>query len=158
MTLACLILIISTALFLFYLQATCQRILQRKFAREYFLSIVNANRLEFQAVRNAMEEFNAPVDYSRFRMTLKCDFLALTYLLKNAANVNQRYSREERLMMLYFRAVFLSLVVRHLFRTGERAAILRLTSILEYFANVIGERVSLVRVGNLAPSDYLANL
>lgn len=158
MVLASLILIISTALFFFYFQVTCQKILRRKFDREYFLSIVNANRLEFPSVRKALEEFDAPMDYARFRLTLKCDYLALTYLLKNAANVNQRYSREERLLMLYFRAIFLSLVARHLLRLREKPAILKLTAILEYFANVVGQRVNLVRFGNLTTSDYLLSL
>ena len=93
MIIASLILIVSTALFLFYFQATCQRILRKKFEQEYFQSIVNANRLEFPSVRKALEEFDAPVDYSRYRMTLKCDFLALTYLLKHAANAQQRFTR-----------------------------------------------------------------
>ena len=81
MFLAALILILSTALFFFYLQAVCQKILRRKFDQEYFQSIVNANRLEFLSVRKALEEFDAPVDYPRLRMMLKCDYLALTFLL-----------------------------------------------------------------------------
>ena len=109
MILAALILILSTAMFFFYFQATCQKILRRQFDREYFLSIVNANRLEFPSLRKSLEEFGAPVDYPRLRMILKCDFLALAYLLKNAANVNQRYSKEERLLILYFRWLFVSL-------------------------------------------------
>lgn len=158
MFLASLILIISTALFFFYCQVTCQKILRRKFDQEYFQSIVNANRLEFPAVRKALEEFDAPVDFPRVRMTLKCDYLALTYLLKNAANVNQRYTREERLLILYFRAVFFSLVVRHWLRLREKPAILKLTAILQYFANVVGQRVNLVRFGNLSASEYLLSL
>ncbi len=158
MFLASLILIISTALFLFYFQATCQKILRRKFDQEYFLSIVNANRLEFPSVRKALEEFDEPVDYARHRMTLKCDFLALTYLLKNAANVHQRYTREDRLLIAYFRVIFYMLVVRHWLRLREKPAILKLTAILQYFANVVGQRVNLVRFGNLAPSDYLLSL
>ena len=49
MVLSALILILSTAFCFFYLQATCQRILRQQFDREYFLSIVNANLLEFPA-------------------------------------------------------------------------------------------------------------
>ena len=158
MFVASLILIVSTALFFFYFQVACQRILRRKFDREYFLSIVNANRLEFPAVRKALEDFDAPVDYPRVRMTLKCDYLALSYLLKNAANVNQRYTREERLLMLYFRVVFFVLGVRHALKLGEKSAILKLTAILQYFANVVGQRVNTVRFGNLAASDYLLSL
>src|SRR5271157_4462324 len=151
MILAALILILSTALFFFYFQVTCQKVLRRQFDREYFRSIVNANRLEFPSLRKSLEEFNAPVDYPRLRMMLKCDFLALAYLLKNAVNVHQRYSREERLLMLYFRLVFASLITRHWLRVHEKSAILKLTAILEYFANVVGRRVSTVRFANWPP-------
>jgi hypothetical protein len=158
MILAALILILSTAMFFFYFQVSCQKILRRQFDREYFQSIVNANRLEFPSLRKSLEEFGAPVDYPRLRMMLKCDFLALTYLLKNAANLNQRYSNEERLLILYFRWQFLSLAVRRLLKVGEKKAILRLTSVLQYFANVVGQRVNTVRFGNLTVADYLLNL
>jgi hypothetical protein len=158
MIFAALILILSTALFFFYLQVTCQKILRRQFDREYFHSIVNANRLEFPSLQKSLEEFGAPIDYPRLRMMLKCDFLALTYLLKNAANVNQRYSRQERLLILYFRWQFYSLAVRRLLRVGEKKAILRLTSVLQYFANVVGQRVDTVKFGNLTVADYLLNL
>jgi len=158
MILAALILILSTAMFFFYFQVTCQKILRRQFDREYFQSIVNANRLEFPSLRKSLEEFGAPVDYPRLRMMLKCDFLALTYLLKNAANVNQRYSNEERLLILYFRWQFLSLAARRLLKVGEKKAVLRLTSVLQYFANVVGQRVNTVRFGNLTAADYLLNL
>ena len=67
MIVASLILIVSTALFLFYFQATCQNILRRQFDQEYFQSIVNANRLEFPSVRKALEDYSCQVDYSRFR-------------------------------------------------------------------------------------------
>ena len=158
MFLAALILIISTGLFFFYLQVACQRILRRKFDQEYFLSIVNANRLEFPTIRKGLEEFAALDDYSRVRVMLKCDYLALTYLLKNAANASQRYTRDEYLLIFYFRAVFFSWAARHLLRLREQPAILKLTAILEYFANVVGRRVDLIRFGNLSASDYLMNL
>lgn len=158
MFMATLILILSTGLFFFYLQAVCQKILRREFSQEFFQSIVNANRLEFLSVRKAIEDLSSPMDYPRLTLTLKCDFLALTYLLKNAANVNQRYSHEERLLMLYFKVVFISLAVRHWLKLRESSAALKLTTILEYFANVVGERVNMVRFGNLTASDYLLSL
>jgi hypothetical protein len=158
MFVAALILIFSAALLIFYIQVTCQRILRRKFDQEYAHSIVNANCLEFPAVQKALEEFDAPMDYARLRMTLRCDFLALTYLLKNAGNLNQHYSREERLLIVYTRALFFSLFVRHYMQMKEKPAVLKLTAVLEYFANVVGQRVNRVRFGNLAPSDYLLSL
>jgi len=158
MIVAVLILILSTALFFFYFQVTCRKILCRQFDREYFQSIANANRLEFPSLRRSLEDFGAPVDYSRLRMMLRCDFLALTYLLKNAANVNQSYTYDERLLILYFRWQFLSLAVRRLLKLGENTAILRLTAVLQYFANVVGQRVNAVKFGNLTAADYLLNL
>ena len=158
MFMATLILIFSTGLFFFYFQAVCQKILRRQFSQEFFQSIVNANRLEFPSVRKAIEDFGSPLEYTRLTLTLKCDFLALTYLLKNAANINQRYSYEERLLILYFKMVFASLVTRHWLKLRETASILKLTAVLEYFANVVGERVNTVRFGNLTASDYLLNL
>jgi len=158
MFMAALILIISTALFFFYIQTVCQEILRRRFDRDYYKAIVHANRFEFPAIRKAIEEFNAPVDYARVRMTLKCDFLALTYLLKNACNVRPRLSREERLLALYFRATLALLALRHGLKLREQPVVLRLTAILQYFANVIGQRVNLVRFGDLTASDYLLDL
>jgi hypothetical protein len=158
MFIAALILILSVALIPFYLQAACQRVLRREFSQEFFQAIVNANRLEFPSVRKAIEDFGSPVEYPRLTLMLKCDFLSLTYLLKNAANVNQRYSKEELLLIYYFRFVFVSLMVRHWLKLRETPAALKLTSILQYFANVVGERVNTVRFGNLTASDYLLNL
>jgi len=158
MAVATLILVLSTALFLFYLQATCQRVLRTEFDQEYFRSIVNANRLEFPAVQQGLNDYDASADYARFRMTLKCDFLALTYLLKHAGNADRRYSREEKLLLFYFQAVYLAMTTRHALGLGEKKALEKLTSILKYFANIVGQRVNLVRFGNLAPSSYLMNL
>ena len=158
MTMAIVILIVSAALFIFYLQATCERILRREFSQEFLHAVVNANRLEFPFVRKAIEEFDAPVDYPRFRMQLKCDFLALIYLLKNAGNPRQRFTYEERMLVTYFRAIFLLMILLHALGVSERAVVLRLTSVLGYFANVVGERVNMIRVGNMTASDYLMSL
>jgi hypothetical protein len=155
MILAWLILVLSMAIFFFYFQVTCQKILRRQFDREYSQSIANVIRLEFPTLRKSLEGFGAPVDYSRLPKMLKSDFLALTYLLKNTANVNQRYSNQERLLILYFRWQLLSLAVRRLLKVGEKKATLRLTSVLQYFANVVGQRVDTERFGNLPAADYL---
>ena len=157
MIVAALILILSMAMFFFYFQATCQRILRRQFDWDYFQSIAKANRLEFPSLRKSVEEFDAPVEYSRLRSMLQCDFLALTYLLKNVENVKRRYSNEERLLILYFRCQFLSLAVRRLLKLSDNKAILKLTSVLQYFANVVGQRVGAVKFGHLN-ADYLPNL
>ena len=109
-------------------------------------------------MRKAFEELNAPVDCPYLRMIIKCDFLALTYLLKNTANIHQRYSGEQQLVIVCFRLVLLSLIARHWLRPREKPAVLDLAVILQYFANIVGERMNSVRFGNLSVADYLLSL
>ena len=149
MIVATLVLILSAAMFFFYFQATCQRILRRHFDLEYFKSIANANRLEFPALRKALEESGPPIEYWRLRGALRCDFLALTYLLKNVGNSKRRYSNEERLLMVYFYSQYFSLAARRLLKVSDNKVILRLTSVLQYFANVVGQRVEAVKLSSL---------
>jgi hypothetical protein len=152
------ILVVSTALLLFYLQATCERILRQPFEDPLPDPIVDANRLEFPFIRRALEEYDAPVDYARFRVQLKCDYLALIYLLRNAANQRRRLSRDERALAVYFRTLSGLLAVWHFLRLGERPLLLKMTAVLEYFANVLGERIKRVRFGHLTASEYLMSL
>ncbi len=149
MILSWLILALSLAMVFFYFQATCQRVLRRQFERDYFQSIANVIRLEFPSLRKSLAEVGATVDYSRLPRALKCDFLALTHLLKNTADGKQRYTKEQRLLILYFRVQFLSLRVRRLLSLSQGKAALRLTSVLKYFANVIGQRLYADEFGNL---------
>ena len=158
MFMSALILILSIGLFFFYLQVVCQKILRRQFAQAFWQMIVKANGMEFPSVRKALEGFGVPVQYPRLMVILKCDFLALTYLVKNAGNVNQRYTYEQRLLILYFKLVLVSLVTRHWLRLRERPAALKLTAILQCLASVAGERLNTVQSGNLSAADYLSNL
>src|SRR5438874_9099434 len=141
MVLPILVLITSLSLCLFYIQVTCRTILDREFQREYFRSVVSASRLEFLAVREEVETPESQFNYSAARMALACDYLTLAYLLKNAVNTGRRYSRQERLLMLYFRALMASFSVSHAFRLNAKSTVLRMTAILQFFANVLGERV-----------------
>jgi hypothetical protein len=158
MFLAVLILTLSIAMFFFYTQTICLKILRQEFDHDYFLPIVNANRLEFPSVRKAVEEFDTPVDYARFCMMLKCDFLALSYLLKNAANESRRYTPQDRLLILYFHLTYFVLRLRHFMRFDEKTPFLRLTSILQFFGNVVGLRVSSTHFREVSASDYLLTL
>jgi len=153
-----LILALSLAMVFFYFQATCQRILRRQFERDYFQSIANVIRLEFPSLRKSLDDSGVSVDYSRLSKALKRDFLALTHLLGNTADVKPDYSKEQRLLTLYFRVQFLSLAVRCFLRVGERKAAVRLTSVLQYFANLIGQRMNEVRFGNSLAANHLVNL
>lgn len=139
---ATLILILSVAMFIYYFQVICQTILRREFDREYFWCIVNANRLEFLTMRQAIKSPGKQPSFEWFRQGLRCDFLALTYLLKHSPGARQGYSREARVLTVYFRIVYLFMLACHVFRLGEQRALVQLTSILEHLANLAGQRVS----------------
>lgn len=156
MFMASLILILSAAMLMFYLQATCQKILRREFEHGYFQSVVNLNRLAFLAIQRELEHQDAPQDYEGLRASLRCDLTALTYLLKHANNASGGFAAEERLLVAYFRVMLFSLTLRHTFGLRQKPAIMKLTSILQYFSNVLGQRMCELRLGNLAASDYLA--
>ena len=157
MILAWLILALSMAMVFFHFQTTCQKILRRQFEGEPFQSVANITRLEFPSLRRSLEGIGAPVDHHRLCRMLQCDFLALTYLLKNGANPKRHYSNEELLLTLYFRWQLLSLAVRSYLRAGEKKTILRLTSVLEYFANVVGQRLNTARCGTFTAAANLPN-
>ena len=157
MILSWLILTLSLGVVSFCFQVACQSILRRQFDQEYFRSIANATRLEFPCLRDALKASGASFDYFRLSNALKCDFLALTHLLKNPAGLRQGYSKEQRLLIFYFRVQFLSLVVRRWLRAGEKKAALRLTFVLQYFANVVGQRVNEAGFGNSTAASCLAN-
>jgi len=157
MVIALVVLIFSTALLFSYLQVTCRKIISRQFDQEYFQSIANANRLEFPSLQKSNEEFKPTLEYAHLRRVLRCDFLALTYLLKNVENGNKRYSNEERLLILYFYIQSLLLAVRRMLKLSDKKVILNLTSILQFFANVVGQRVDAVKFGT-SPAECILNL
>jgi len=158
MIVAVLILTFSAAMFFFYFQTTCQKVLRRQFEREYFESIAGAMRLEFPAVRKSLDDPDASVDYPQLSKAFRADHLALTHVLENTAGLGEGPSLGDRLLLLYFRCQLISFAVRRFLKVGETTAILRLTSVLRYFGNVAGERFSIAARFGISPaSDCLSN-
>jgi hypothetical protein len=140
------VLVCSTALFFFYLQATCERVLRREFSHPYFREIVQAIQLEFPRLREGAAA-NASLQYSETRMSLECDYMALKYLLKNSDRGYRHLSRGERGLMVYFRVLLFAMSIQHVLKLGENNTVVKMASILQFFANVLGERVSVNSLG-----------
>ena len=139
MFMSILVLVVSSALFFFYIQVSCETVLRREFSRAYFKDIIQAARLEYPQLCDSVNSKGAP-DYAQMRRALKCDFFTLKYLLKNGGASRRNLTHGERLLGLYFRFLLFSLPVRRALKLQEREAVLRLASILQFFANSIGER------------------
>lgn len=148
-----LIFVFSAALLLFYLQAACERIIQRPFEEQLARPIVEANKLRFPHIRRDLEKGDACVDCARLRVQLNCDFVAVKNLLCNAGGHRRRLSRAERTGAIYFRMLSGLWAVCHLFGIQGRAPLLKMASVLEFFANVLGERIKRVRFAELTPSE-----
>jgi hypothetical protein len=134
------ILVLSTALFFFYVQTLCEKILRREFNRAYFQDVLNALDLEFPRLRKAILE-NAGVSRGQVQLALKSDYLTLTYLMKNGNPKRSSFSGHDKLLITYFRVLLLILPIHYAFHFGERQAVVKLTAILYHFANLVGERV-----------------
>jgi hypothetical protein len=63
-------------------------------------------------------------------------------LLKHADPARRPLPGQERILLLYFRWLLFWLPVRHAFRVREKEAVAKLAAILQHFANVVGEQVS----------------
>lgn len=133
MTGSIIVLIVSTALFFFYLQATTQKILRRHFERSYFQAIAHAYRLGFPSLLAG----GPPPETADPAAILQADSLTLDCLMQD------RYSAGERLLWGRFTIVLWTLGIRRRLGFQQQAAVQRLATILQYFANVVGERYAL---------------
>ncbi len=138
--------LLSSLAFLFsWLRAVSRAALRQTFERDYSADVAEASQLEFLAIRRALLEYPEEIaDYDGVLTTLERDYEALTYLLRNAGTVHVgKYSRAERLLMLDFQLLrFWVRVKRLLGLQSWHSALLEMTSILQYFGNVMGQRLT----------------
>ncbi len=145
MFLSIFVLCFSLAALLYWARHSCLTILRTGRSQEAAAQVAEANRLEFQRVRELLESSSAETSsYDSLRDSLRHDFLALTYLLRYAATLHVgRYTGEERLLIADFH---LMRVVYRLTRSFSpptaRFALLEMSSILEYFAAVMSRRMT----------------
>jgi hypothetical protein len=136
-----MVLVMSGALLLFYLQTICEKALQQEFSRPFFLEVSQAIQLEYLRLRETLPVGTSP-NYSQVRLALRSDFYTLRYLLKNSDPSHLRLSRGERLAVLYFRYQLFSLAVRHALKLQEEGVVQSLVTALQFFANSVGEKLA----------------
>ncbi|MGH9863319.1 MAG: hypothetical protein ACRD35_07845 [Candidatus Acidiferrales bacterium] len=139
------ILVISMAMLVLWLRSASQSVLRRRFEQDYSAEVAEANQLEFLTIRRALSSVPEEVaDYRGMLAALERDYQALSYLLRNAATVHVgRYSRAERLLIMDFRLLAFSVLLsRTLGWRGWRSSLLEMTTILQYFGNVVGQRLA----------------
>lgn len=153
-----IVLVVSTALGLFYLQAICQKTLRREFAQPYFQAIVNAHRLQFDAVLKGLAAAGEAQQSASVYTRLKVDFVVLNCLMKQTSGTAPRFSFGQRLLRASFHVGLAALAVRQAFGLESARTAQSLATVLRYFSNVVGERLSQNPLANLSPSEYIAGL
>lgn len=139
------ILLMSGVMLVFWLRSASQSVLRQRFEQDYSSEVAEANQLEFLAIRRAIASApEAIADHRNVLTALEQDYQALSYLLRNAATVHVgRYSRSERLLILDFHLLsFWVRLSRGLGLNGWRSGLLEMTTILQYFGNVVGQRLA----------------
>jgi len=121
------VLVISWALFFFYIQTICERALRQEFSRPHAEHILNVLQLEYPLVRKALES-NSPVDFQHALRALKCDFVTLEYLIKNGDGSRRRVSRETKMLFSYFRFLLFCLSVPNAQKFRGKEAVLKLAT------------------------------
>jgi hypothetical protein len=149
---AATVLIVSAALFFFYLQSTCEKVLRHQFDQEYFQSIAGVCQLEFPALRLAMDRHHTPSDYASVCAKLRADFCVISSM-RDTADLNGRPRFGERLLDAYFHAILFCLPLLRAVGAGEKG-IRKLSAILQYFANAVGEHFTRAQFAQaLTPSQ-----
>lgn len=138
------ILAVSLAMLIMWLRSAAQSVLGRRFEQDYSREVAEANQLEFLTIRRALSGPGDGYDFSEALSSLERDYEALSYLLRNAATLHMgRYTHSERLLILDFH--LLRAWVRFSRVLGWRnwhSGLLAMTRILEYFGNVVGQRLA----------------
>ncbi len=134
---------ISLALFVYWFRYTATLILRTRSSPEHVDRVTAANRLRFAEVRQQLHSRAAQGELRGMRAVLEQDYRVLTYLLGHAANISAgSYTAEQRLLMANFYCMGLwCSTASRLFPNSAKMALLEMSSILEYFASVIGQRL-----------------
>ena len=139
-----LILIASAILFVYWFRYTCLLILSTRTARDYSRAVVEANGLSFQSVRNQLDETPDHVEaMDQVRASLDRDYQLVTYLLEHAVGCRPEGQEfEEWMLRLNYRIMrFAYSGVRRLSGAAARRVLLEMTSVINYLANAMGERM-----------------
>jgi hypothetical protein len=101
------------------------------------------------------EKDGPQIHYTQVRMILECESRALTVLPKvDARGRRFWYPRDELWLVAYFQFVLFASRLRQALGLRGLSAALELAAVLQYFANVMGERIGLVRLKKIVGLDY----
>jgi hypothetical protein len=144
MIVSIVIIAISLTLFVYWFRYTCLLILSARTTKDYAPHVASANQLRFLEIREKLLSSPTPEDLDTLNASLQRDYQLLTYLMKYAAGRQRSaHGLENRILMIdYHIMIFWYAIVRRVSSTQARQALLEMSSIVQYLANAMGERLS----------------
>lgn len=132
------IIILSSALFLYWFRYTCLVLLAQQ-GEVYALRVASSIRLNFPSVQEELKTEQKTQALDRLHECLEHDYRLLTDLLQHAAggSIEQRIlAMDYKMMQLRYRLTRTSRILQ------ARTALTEMASIMSYFAAEIGENAS----------------
>ena len=139
-----IILVASAVLFVYWFRYTCLLILSTRTARDYSRAVVEANCLSFPALRRQLDQMTDRVEaMDQVRASLDRDYMLVTYLLEHAADCRpEGHGFEEWMLRLNYRIMRIAYcAARRMSGEAARRVLLEMTSVINYLANAMGERM-----------------
>jgi len=139
-----IIIVISTALFVYWFLYTCVLILRTRDARDYAQHVAEVNHLTFLT---AQQQLAAAQDrkesFDKLHESLDRDYRVVSYLLRHAGTQSGQSIEELMLRLDYqiMRACYY--VSRPFSASSARRFLVERASIISHLANAMGERVAI---------------
>jgi hypothetical protein len=138
-----LIIVVSTALLIYWFRYACLLILRTQTGKDYASGLAAANNLKYPEVHGRLLQDAPAAEIPALQKSLEADYFLLTYLLNHTVGLEVGgITVEQRMLMLDFKVMrmFCTLSSR-LAVPQARAALAEMSSILKHLANTMGERV-----------------
>ena len=138
-----LIILVSAALLAYWFRYTCVLILRTRTGKDRAVEMATANGLRFHQIQGQLVREAPLADLPALQAALESEYRLLTYLVAHTAGLEVGgLTLEQRMLMLDFKAMRLVCALSRWVGIGRaRAALEEMSSILNYLANAMGERI-----------------
>jgi hypothetical protein len=138
-----LIILVSAALLVYWFRYTCVLILRTRTGKDRAVEMATANGLRFHQIQGRSVREAPFAELLALQKALESDYRLLTYLVEHTAGLEVGgVTLEQRMLMLDFKAMRLVCSVsRWVGIDRTRAALEEMSSILNYMANAMGDRI-----------------
>ena len=143
MAISIIIIVLSTALFVYWFRYTCVLILRTRDARDYAQHVAEVNHLTFLTAQQQLADAQDKKEsFDKLHESLDRDYRVVSYLLRHAGTQSGQ-SIEELMLRLDYQIMRTCYYVSRPFSVSARRFLVERASIISHLANAMGERVAI---------------